>query len=133
MALGATAGPDTHWEGADALLRMLRARALDPETGAPRPRHFASLAELLVDQALPLALAAVRDAAGASPAEAAELLLEARGLAACDALCDCLTGRKACGSASLFAGLPQAVNPFDIWKRRASLTGGWDGHCCKPY
>lgn len=106
MALGATAGPDTHWEGADALLRMLRARVLDPATGAPRPRHFASLAELLVDQALPLVLAAVRDAAGASPAEAAELLLEARDRNACGTSRECLTDKKACGSASLFASLP---------------------------
>ena len=86
MALAATAGRDTHWEGADALLRMLRARALDPDTGLPRARHFASLAEYLVDQALLLAVAAVRDASGASPVEAAELLLEVHDPTLCSAL-----------------------------------------------
>ncbi|KAK9825158.1 hypothetical protein WJX81_006717 [Elliptochloris bilobata] len=79
MALGRTAGADTHWAGSDALLKMLRARALDPDTGQPRPRHFASLAEFFVDQALPLAVAAVRDARGVSPVEAAELLLDIAG------------------------------------------------------
>ena len=80
MALATTASSDTEFHGFQTLLKTFQARChssataqLQPQAGQPVAGH--SVSEYLVNEALPLAIASVRDDTGYSPPEAAEALV----------------------------------------------------------
>ena len=86
MALASTASQETEYAGYQALLKLFRSRFHNSSTSQLLSQSGQSLAgcnvgEYLVNQALPLALASVRDEKGHSMLEAAEMLVRLLGSA----------------------------------------------------
>ena len=74
-ALGRTADSSTNWTGLDNMTKFYR-ESVYGEESLMRPNDFSDLSEYFVRQSIPLAVAAVRDAGGNSPAEALDFLIE---------------------------------------------------------
>ena len=83
MALATTASSDTEFAGFQVLLKMFRARchtnsssnAAEQQSQIGQGQASFNVGEYLVNEALPLAIASVRDDKGRSPPEAAEVLV----------------------------------------------------------
>ena len=80
MALATTTAPDTEYAGFQILVKMFVARCHSSSLGqlesqVGQTQAGCSVGEYLVNEALPLAIASVRDDRGYSPPEAAEVLV----------------------------------------------------------
>lgn len=84
MALATTASSDTEFAGFQVLLKMFRTRCHTSSSTAEQQSQIgqgqsgSNVGEYLVNEALPLAIASVRDDGGHSPPEAAEVLVSIR-------------------------------------------------------
>ena len=85
MALATTASSDTEFAGFQVLLKMFRTRChtssssssstAEQQSQIGQGQSGSNVGEYLVNEALPLAIASVRDDGGHSPPEAAEVLV----------------------------------------------------------
>ena len=80
MALATTASSDTEFAGFQILIKLFRARCHSSNTAQlqsqiAQAQAGSNVGEYLVNETLPLAIAAVRDDRGYSPPEAAEVLV----------------------------------------------------------
>ncbi|KAL2651150.1 hypothetical protein R1flu_019278 [Riccia fluitans] len=74
-AIASTATEATSWTGLSHLVKFYKSRRCDPDIGLPRSNDFHDLAEYLVLEAIPGAVASVRGSDGKSPVEATDFLL----------------------------------------------------------
>ncbi|KAL3700556.1 hypothetical protein R1sor_018578 [Riccia sorocarpa] len=74
-ALASTATEATSWTGLSHLIKFYKSCRCDPDIGLPRSNDFHDLAEYLVLEAIPGAVASVRGSDGKSPVEATDFLL----------------------------------------------------------
>ncbi|BBM98136.1 transcription initiation factor TFIID subunit 2 [Marchantia polymorpha subsp. ruderalis] len=74
-ALARTATEATSWTGLSNLIKFYKSRRCDPDIGLPRSNDFHDLAEYLVLEAIPGAVASVRGSDGKSPVEATDFIL----------------------------------------------------------
>lgn len=76
FALANAATEETGWAGLLHLVKFYRSRRFDMEIGLPKPNDFHDFAEYFVLEAIPHAIAMVRDADRKSPREAVEFVLQ---------------------------------------------------------
>lgn len=77
LGLGYTATEATEYRGMHHLLRFFYQRYMDHDTGKVKPNLWADVSEVVVLQAIPVALSYVRDEQGYTPQECLEVILGA--------------------------------------------------------
>ncbi|CAN8234934.1 unnamed protein product [Cochlearia groenlandica] len=76
FALARMASEETDWAGLQHIIKFYKSRRFDAEIGLPKPNDFRDFSEYFVLEAIPHAIAMVRDAEAKSPREAVEFILQ---------------------------------------------------------